>query len=607
MYSGLGVTIGSANSLAVTVFDRAGSRDPQLLSAPTELHVPAGGTPVLGSGEPAPGTEVLTGFPARVGDPVGILTDDGSTHLGEDLVAATLADLQRRTLGDALAPTMLAHPATWSAHAVDSLHAALDRAGVSASTLSEPVAAARWFETVHGAPGDDVTVVYDLGARGLDVAVIGHGAQPTLLGRPLTGDDLSGDHLDHLVTTYLLEELGAAAAGLDPFAPETVAALAGFRAHCRAAREALSSDTETVVPLALPGVRRDVRLVRGEFEELARGPLEASLVLVQDALRAAGVDLSDVGRVLLTGGGSSTPLVTELISSELGLPVVMAARPAFTAAHGAALAAAAPVAERTPAMSRLAPVEEDDAATVVLPAVTEATAAPEPVAAHRPAVVDTTASGSRGRRFALVGAAVAAVAVLAGGGLALGTLSSDADTPGTGTRPTTETVAENTGSPAPTTGAVVAEPGTTQPTTPGTTETVRVVNSDGSVTVVPVAATPGTPGAPAPANPAAVPAGETPAPDGSTPAPESPAAPAPEVPAVPQPTQQQPAPAPAPAPSAPQSGVGDALTGAGRGAGAVVEGVGNGLGRVLDGTGNVVGGVLGGTGQVVGGLLGTGR
>ena len=603
MYSGLGVTIGTVNSVALTVLDQPRAGDPSVLSVPTELHLPEDGTPVLGAGAPAPGTQVFSGYAARVGDPVGILADDGSTYLGEDLVASTVACLQYRT-GPSDAPTMLAHPAAWSAHTVEALQATLVRAGVTARTIPEPIAAVRWLDATHGPLGDDVTVVYDLGARSLDVAVVQGGAHPTLLGRPLSSDDVSGDHLDHLVTTYLLGTLGEDATGLDPFDSATVAALADFRGRCRAAKEALSSDTETVVPVALPGLHRDLRLVRSEFEELAREPIDTSLAVVQDAIRGAGLDRSDIARVLLIGGGSSTPLVAELISSQLGLPIVSSARPAFTAAHGAALAAAEAGAATVAApVTSPAPVVDDEPETVALAVVPAAEAQPV-AAAHRPAVVDTaTGTPTRARSFALVGAAVAAVVVLAGGGLAIGTLSSEAETPGSEVGPSSEVVA---GNPTTATAPGTTVPGTTgaQPSEAGTVVPVRVQGPDGTVTAVPVAATPAS---------GAAPTGAVPAPDPTAPAPVAPG----QSPQAPQPAPQPaPAPAPAPAPQpAPQptppstggSGVGDALSGAGQGAGAVVEGVGNGVGGVLDGTGNVVGGVLDGTGQVVGGLLGTGR
>ncbi|WP_016935745.1 Hsp70 family protein, partial [Rhodococcus sp. R1101] len=320
------------------------------------------------------------------------------------------------------------------------------------------------------------------------------------------------------VTTYLLGTLGEDAAGLDPFDSVTVTALADFRARCRTAKEALSSDTETVVPLALPGLHRDLRLVRSEFEEFAREPLEASLAVVHDAIRGAGLDPSDIGRVLLTGGGSSTPLVAELISSQLGLPIVSSPRPACTAAHGAALAAAAAGAATAVVPAPPAPTTDDEPETVALPVVAAAETS-QVAAAHRPAVVDAATGAparTRARSLALVGAAVAAVVVLAGGGLAIGTLSSEAETTGSDTRPSSEAVAGNPTTET-TTGSAV--PGTTgtPATDAGSVVPIRVQGPDGSVTVVPAAATPAAGAASTGAVPAPGPAAPAPAAPGGTP------------------------------------------------------------------------------------------
>src|SRR5690606_37069323 len=108
--------------------------------------------------------------------------------------------------------------------------------------------------------------------------------------------------------------------------------------------------TATTVCVPLDGASARVRLVRDELEELIRVPHEIEagqqwaadelLQLVRDALHRAGLDIGAVDRVLLTGGGAAIPLVTELVSGEFGLPVIVAPEPAHTAAAGAALAAA---------------------------------------------------------------------------------------------------------------------------------------------------------------------------------------------------------------------------------------------------------------------------
>ncbi|MDX5311730.1 MAG: Hsp70 family protein, partial [Rhodococcus sp. (in: high G+C Gram-positive bacteria)] len=533
MAAGLGVTIGSADSVAATAFDRADTYRPVVLSRASELHLPPDDAPHLGHRPAAPGALVFTDFVSRVGDPVGVLADNGASYSGADLTATAIGCLVHEAsldLPEAPAITV-AHPATWAGYTVDALREALSRAGLADVTLMpEPIAAVRWLESTQGSLGDGVVVVYDLGARTLDVSVVRTGAEPVLLGRPIASEDVCGGHLDHLVTTHLLDTVRDDVPDFDPFAAPMTAALAELRTRSRAAKEQLSTDTETVVAIDLPGVRRDVRLVRDEFEELARGPLQASTALVHEALRGAGVEPSDVGRVLLTGGGGAIPLVAELLSAELGVAVVAGPHPAHTAALGAAqpragTAVAAPV--------------DDDVPTTVLPVTTaRPTEAISPV---RPAVVPAPAPAAaaaaapfRSRRYVLAGAAAAALVLLGAGGLAVGTLgTSDASEAGVGAA-TSATVPGATP-------ASAGGPATTATTGSGTSSAVPATTP--GTRAAATAATPGAPGTVAPAG--SVPAGTT-AP-GAAPGAPAPGAVAPGT-VAPGPVAPVPTPTPPPAP-----------------------------------------------------------
>jgi hypothetical protein len=140
----------------------------------------------------------------------------------------------------------------------------------------------------------------------------------------------------------------------DPFDPVIERELTALRDRCRYAKEDLSTNTATIVPVRLDPAdhgTENIRLIRGELEDLLRGPLLTSMDLVRDAVHRAGLDIGDIGRVLLTGGGGAIPLVAELVSTEFGLPVVAAPEPGHTSALGAAALAAdllSATVERTP-------------------------------------------------------------------------------------------------------------------------------------------------------------------------------------------------------------------------------------------------------------------
>ena len=56
----------------------------------------------------------------------------------------------------------------------------------------------------------------------------------------------------------------------------------------------MSWDTDTVIPVALPGRHGEVRLTRVSSEAMVRAPLEATIGATTRALHAAGLAPSDL-------------------------------------------------------------------------------------------------------------------------------------------------------------------------------------------------------------------------------------------------------------------------------------------------------------------------
>jgi hypothetical protein len=111
------------------------------------------------------------------------------------------------------------------------------------------------------------------------------------------------------------------------------------RSECIEAKEALSFDSEVSIPVLLPGVQTQVRLVRAEFEGMIGGSLRATIDALKSAIQTAGMDVDDLAAILLTGGSSRIPLVAELLSDELNRPIAIDADPKASVSLGAALTA----------------------------------------------------------------------------------------------------------------------------------------------------------------------------------------------------------------------------------------------------------------------------
>ena len=214
----------------------------------------------------------------------------------------------------------LTHPANWGPHRLATLQDAVRESGVGPVTMvTEPAAAAVHFASTERADDGDVLLVYDLGGGTFDTAVLRRTATEfALLGRPEGIARLGGVDFDDGVFQHVRDALGGAGAELDPDDPAVVAALARLRRECTEAKEALSTDSETLVDVVLPGVATAVRLTRAEFEDMVRPAVQQTLGCLQRALTSAGVTRDGIRTVVLVGGSARIPLVAEVLGRELG-------------------------------------------------------------------------------------------------------------------------------------------------------------------------------------------------------------------------------------------------------------------------------------------------
>ena len=302
------------------------------------------------AGEPAdrraltePG-RVAREFKRRIGDPTPLMVGGvpySADRLASKLLRWVIDQVTEREGGPPDSIT-ITHPANWGPFKRDLMEQAIRNADLDEATmLTEPEAAAIYYASLERVDTGTVLGVYDLGGGTFDAAVL----QKTpdgfdVLGRPEGIERLGGIDFDEAVFSHVREALGGAIEELDPDDPTAQAAVARLRRDCVEAKEALSSDTEAVIPVMLPNAQTEVRITRTEFEAMVRPSLLETIESMKRAFRSADVDASEVTSILLVGGSSRIPLISQMVASNLSRPISLDVHPKHAVPLGAAMVAA---------------------------------------------------------------------------------------------------------------------------------------------------------------------------------------------------------------------------------------------------------------------------
>ena len=282
----------------------------------------------------------------RLGDPMPVLLG-GTPYSAGDLMAAQLrevvAQISEREGGPPVA-VRLTHPANWGPYKRELFEQVPRMAGLyDVTMITEPEAAAAHYAANERIADGTTVAVYDLGGGTFDATVLrttGGGFE--ILGAPEGVEGLGGVDFDEAVFGHVDRSLDGAVSALDLSDPAATSAIVRLRQDCVLAKEALSSDTEATIPVLLPSLQTEVRLTRGEFETMIRPSVASTIASLQRALESADISAEQVDTVLLVGGSSRIPLVSQMVSGELGRPTSVDAHPKHAIVLGAASLAEPP-------------------------------------------------------------------------------------------------------------------------------------------------------------------------------------------------------------------------------------------------------------------------
>ncbi len=261
----------------------------------------------------------------HIGDDSWNVDIDGKKYTAQEISARTLMKLKRDAesyLGEDVTDAVITVPAYFNDAQRQATKDAGQIAGLNVLRIvNEPTAAALAYGLEKG-DKEQTILVFDLGGGTFDVSLleIGDGVVEV---RATSGDNkLGGDDWDQRIVDWLVEKFKAAN-GID-LTKDKMAAQR-LREAAEKAKIELSSSQQASINLPYITVDGDKNplfldetLTRTEFQKITQDLLDRTKKPFQAVLKDADVDIKDIEHVVLVGGSTRMPAVSEMVKGLTG-------------------------------------------------------------------------------------------------------------------------------------------------------------------------------------------------------------------------------------------------------------------------------------------------
>ena len=271
------------------------------------------------------------------------VTLEGKNYTPQEISAMILAYIKGYAedyLGEKISKAVITVPAYFN----DAQRQATKDAGKIAGLeveriINEPTAAALAFG-IDKTDKEQKVLVFDLGGGTFDVSIL-ELADGTFEVLATAGDNvLGGDDWDNVIVDWLINQFKKDN-GID--LKQDKMAMQRLKESAEKAKKDLSSMVQTQISLpfisAGPAgpLHIETSLTRAKFEDMTRHLLERCVAPVRQALKDSGLTKNDIHQVLMVGGSTRMPAVSELVKNELGKEPNKSVNPDEVVAIGAAI------------------------------------------------------------------------------------------------------------------------------------------------------------------------------------------------------------------------------------------------------------------------------
>ncbi len=207
--------------------------------------------------------------------------------------------------------------------------------------INEPTAAALSYEADQKA--HKRILVYDLGGGTFDVSVVSIEDDVVEVIASHGNNKLGGDDFDQKIIDHIVEYINE---NSDIDIQASRQAMARINRAAESAKRSLSDQPFVVIEEEYldeddgAPVHLSLELARHEYEEMITDYIDETLEAVHIALNSANLTASDIDEILLVGGSTRTPVVSERLKEEFRLQPHIEVDPDLCVATGAAIQAA---------------------------------------------------------------------------------------------------------------------------------------------------------------------------------------------------------------------------------------------------------------------------
>ncbi|MFC7877586.1 molecular chaperone DnaK [Isoptericola sp. NPDC057391] len=254
---------------------------------------------------------------------------DDKKYTAQEISARVLGKLKRDAeeyLGEPVTDAVITVPAYFNDAERQATKDAGQIAGLNVTRIvNEPTAAALAYGLEKGKE-DELILVFDLGGGTFDVSLLEVGKDEddfsTIQVRATSGDNrLGGDDWDQRIVEHLIKQVKNTE-GVD--LSKDKIALQRLREAAEQAKKELSSATSTNVSMQYLSmsengpVHLDEKLTRAQFQQMTQDLIDRTKAPFHAVIRDAGISVSDIDHVVLVGGSTRMPAVTEVVKELTG-------------------------------------------------------------------------------------------------------------------------------------------------------------------------------------------------------------------------------------------------------------------------------------------------